>query len=412
MYHIPRRIAQHFPKSVFTALKKLDLSNNRGLQHYSASLKYWVFIPNLQSLSIGGFDTRRLQTAYEPLQLGLLFTHCQIKSLAVHNCSLSTKSLCSLLDADFATHLKSLDVSANPIESDIWTAFQHANHQMRLDRLDISGIGFSASSLHALLANKRLEKLNELEINHFDLAHGHAEVLGESRYWAQAKEFRAYASSLQDESLELLTLTTGSRQLKLLDLAENYLHIDGVSHLCDAPWSRSLNWLSLSGNYLDDDAVNLFADSGHFPELRTLHLAHPKRLEGHHEYVITGNSVAALANARHLANLRVLTVNGAMIGRDGVDAALHSPHWKLSGLGIAGCELTVTTVNLMARSPRLARLTWLDLSMNRFLVGDSLLPLAESPYLSRLCELDIRGCGASDRVREILRERLGPRLSD
>ena len=84
---------------------------------------------------------------------------------------------------------------------------------------------------------------------------------------------------------------------------------------------------------------------------------------------------------------------------------------NLSGLGLKRCELTKQAVNLLAASPRLARMTWLDLSAND-LPDDALLPLAESSYLSRLCELDIRGGGASDRVREILRERLGPRLSD
>jgi hypothetical protein len=60
----------------------------------------------------------------------------------------------------------------------------------------------------------------------------------------------------------------------------------------------------------------------------------------------------------------------------------------------------------------LHRLEWLDLSTNPRLSGDALLPLAESPYLSRLCELDVSGIYVGERTRQVLRERLGRRLSE
>jgi hypothetical protein len=68
-------------------------------------------------------------------------------------------------------------------------------------------------------------------------------------------------------------------------------------------------------------------------------------------------------------------------------------------------------VRILADSPRLARFTWLDLANNPRLRGSALRPLAESPYLSRMCELDCGGIDIADDVRAIFRDRLGPRFS-
>jgi hypothetical protein len=91
---------------------------------------------------------------------------------------------------------------------------------------------------------------------------------------------------------------------------------------------------------------------------------------------------------------------------------LDSPHWRLSGLGLAACDLLPEAVRVLALSPRLARLTWLDLSHNRQLSGNALMPLAESEYLCRLTELDVRVLDLNEDVRTALRQRLGRRLRE
>ena len=119
----------------------------------------------------------------------------------------------------------------------------------------------------------------------------------------------------------------------------------------------------------------------------------------------------ALAESASLSHLRVLSVNGSTLTHAGVDAVLHGQHWRLSGLAFDGCNLGPEAVRVLATSPRLSRLTWLDLSNNPQLGGEALMPLAESPYLCRLTELDLRGVYPDDAVRDALRQRLGRRLS-
>ena len=91
---------------------------------------------------------------------------------------------------------------------------------------------------------------------------------------------------------------------------------------------------------------------------------------------------------------------------------MNAPHFTLSGLGLSHTHITAEGVRTLAKSPRLARLNWLDLSDNAALHSDALLPLAESPYLSPLCDLDISRTGASVAVRDLLRQRLGRRAID
>ena len=183
--------------------------------------------------------------------------------------------------------------------------------------------------------------------------------------------------------------------------------------LCEAPWADGLTWLSLSRNYLDDVSLQVLARSGRFRHLNTLHLSHNNLdLDETEGEAITHIGVRSLVESACFANLRILTLANTGIAERSVEAILNESAWRLSGLGIASCALRADTARMIAASPRLARLNWLDLSNNRLLGGDALLPLAESPYLSRLCELDIGGIPVSDKVRDALRERLGPRLSD
>jgi hypothetical protein len=239
------------------------------------------------------------------------------------------------------------------------------------------------------------------------------EVLADSRFWTQATELRANAGTIPAMTLEPLCRSAGAPGLRTLDLGHNYLRAEGVRMLCDAAWAGSLTWLSLTRNYLDDAAVFALAESGRFTRLRTLHLAgNHIDVENEDLACVTDAGAVALAQSPSLARLRQLTLSHTAVSALGAISVLEGPHWRLSRLGLAGCDLSPAFVDILARSPRLARLEWLDLSANPRLSGDVLMPLAESPYLSRLCELDIRRVYVDDRVREALRRRLGPRLSD
>jgi hypothetical protein len=167
-----------------------------------------------------------------------------------------------------------------------------------------------------------------------------------------------------------------------------------------------------------DDGLRAFASYGRFPHLRTLHLS----FNGP-DWVNDGNGLIphetigdaglfALAASPALPRLRVLVVSGTRATHAAVDALLNGENWQLSGLGLSGCDLGPEAVRVLASSPRLSRLTWLDLSYNTRLWGDTLMPLAESPHLCPLTELDLRGVNLNDDVRDLLRQRLGRRLSE
>ena len=404
-------------RDVLPHLRDLDLSNNRGIGRLAVVLEQVTADPGLVSLAFGGrsgVGFRWADAGNETIDVAGVnqaLAHSHLEDLTAFDCGLTSDGLSWLLAAPWGDTLRSLDVSDNPVAPDAWRAFRSA--RCRLDRLDVSGTPLAGISLEPLLDAPSLERLTRLEMNRCGSARRNMEVLAGSRFWTQAEQLRAHSGTIPASTLEPLCQANGPPRLLLLDLADNYLRTRGVRMLCEAPWAGSLTWLALSRNYLDDDALVALAVCGRFTKLRTLHLAHnntdQERSEGEQ---ITDRGVAGLASAPSLSSLRVLSLSYTGVTDRSVDVTLNAPYWRLFGLGLAGCDLSPLAVEALASSPRLARLSWLDLGFNPRLSGTALRPLAASPYLSRLCELDVRGVYLDTATRQALRARLGPRLSD
>jgi uncharacterized protein (TIGR02996 family) len=340
------------------------------------------------------------------------FAAAPMEKLAVFDSGIDANSLATLLAAPFARTLRHLDISDNPIAPDAYRAFQQCHPAMRLDKLDVSGTPLAGISLEPLLNARSLEALTKLEMNGCGSARRNMEVLSRSAFWTQATELRAHSGTIPASTLEPLCHSAGPPGLRLLDLADNYLRTEGVRMLCNSPWAGSLTWLALSRNYLDDESCEVLAKSGRFTNLRTLHLAHNHfTQDGADGEQITSRGVMALAESPSLANLRLLTLSYTGITDAAVDVVVNAPFWRLFGLGVGGCNLSPAAVRILANSPRLNRLVWLDISDNPRLRGQALRPLADSQYLSRMCELDCGGIDIADDVRAVFRERLGPRFS-
>jgi uncharacterized protein (TIGR02996 family) len=407
-----------FAEVPFPRLESLDLSRTPGLSSLARNLAGFPIRHLLRALAFGGRSGANFNWAdaeNETLDAAAFvaaMADAPLENLAASDCGLTTDGLRKLLTAPFAPRLTALDISDNPIAPDAWRAFRQADPGMRLKRLDVSGTPLAGIALEPMLGSPALEELDDLEMNRCGSARKNMEVVARSAYWTRAVRFRAHGGTIPASTLEPLCKSDGSPHFRLLDLADNYLRTEGVRMLCNAPWAGGLTWLALSRNYLDDESLTEFAFSGRFTRLRTLHLAHNNldqdRSDGE---VITDTGIRRLAAAQSLAGLRLLTLGFTGLTDRSVDVLLNAPYWRLSGLGIDGCDLSPDAVRMLAASPRLARLNWLNLGSNPRLSGDALLPLAESPYLSRLCELNVGGVYVGERTLAALRGRLGPRLS-
>jgi hypothetical protein len=338
---------------------------------------------------------------------------CRLDEIDAPFTFLTAADLRDLLAADCCRELASLSVRDNQIAPDGWDAFRAARCRPR--ELDISSTPLGAISLDRLLGCASMSELRRLHMNRCGSAMANIRALAASRFWTQAEELRMQQGSIPEMSLEPLFKAAGPPALRVLDVAENWIRDAGVAQLCDAPWAGSLAYLDLSQNYLTDEALRAIARSGRFKNLRTLHLNfnsvyHQDGAEP--DESVTDAGLRALADCRDLANLRILSVSGTRITSAGVDVVVNGPHWRLTGLQLAQCQLRPSVIEVLASSSRLARLEMLDLSLNDEIDIDDLEPLAESEYLSPQTVLNIRGINGIGPVRTALRQRLGSRLSE
>jgi uncharacterized protein (TIGR02996 family) len=400
-------------RSDLERLRELNLTGGPGLANLPEILGRSPFRDGLKALRCGGSDTG----AYGRLDLwdlAQVLESARLSELAAPGSLLTAGDLRTLLVSPCARELTSLDVHGNDVEPDGHDAFRHT--RCRLRELDLSFTPLGAIGLESLLGYESLTELRSLELNGCGSAMANVRAIARSRFWRQAEELRMHTGTVPERALDpIFESPRGPAGLRALDVSVNYLRDAGVEQLCAAEWAGSLAWLGLSQNYLTDDAARTIAASGRFTRLRTLHLSFNHALHqedaAEHE-TITDVGAVALAGAPSLANLRLLGLSGTQLAAAGVDAVLNGPHWRLSGLRLARCDLTPEAVRVLAASPRLARLELLDLVHNPRLGRDALMPLAESEYLCPLTELDVRGVSLDDDVRQVLRQRLGRRLSE
>jgi uncharacterized protein (TIGR02996 family) len=397
--------------SHFGRLRELDLTGLTPLEPLADILEDAPFRSRLKVLRCGGvmFDEGgRLDVREFARALG---RDCRLEELRAPFTYLTAADLRDLLAADCCGELTSLSVRDNEIAPDGWDAFRHA--RCRLRELNISHTPLGAISLDRLLGCASLSELRRLHLNGCGSAMSNLRALAASQFWARAEVLRMQHGTIPEMSLDPLFRAEGSPALRVFDVGGNYLRDEGVARLCDAPWAASLAYLDLSQNYLTDEALRALARSGRFRNLRTLHLNfnsvyHQDGAEP--DESVTDAGLRALADCPDLANLRTLSVSGTRITSAGVEAVLNGPHWRLTGLNLSQCQLRPGVVEVLASSPRLARLEALDLSLNDEIDVDDLAPLAESEYLSPQMELNIRGIHGQGKVRAALRERLGCRL--
>jgi uncharacterized protein (TIGR02996 family) len=399
-------------RSDFASLRELDLTDRPGLNDLPNILERAPLREQLKVLRVGG----RYPGEAGQLDADLLadrLTSSRLTELAVPGCLLTAQDVRQLLVSPCCRALTALDIRDNQLEPDGWDAFRKV--PCRLRELDLSGTPLGAFSLAEVLRQDALADLRVLELNRCGSAMANIRALAASRYWSQAEELRMQNGTIPENSLDPLFASDGPPGLGVLDVSENFFRVDGVRGLCNAKWAGSLEWLGLSRNYLTDESLRLIASCERFARLRTLHLSGNNNFDQEGAAVedrITDAGIRALADSQHLANVRLLSLSGTDITTAAVEALVNSPHLRLRGLGLEACDLNADAVRMLAASPMLARLDWLDLGAHHALRDDALMPLAESEYLSPMCELNVRGCHLDAATRSALRNRLGRRLSE
>ncbi len=394
--------------------KSLRIAGLAGLERLGTVLSGTPVARTLKFLQAGGLAgshamyPRIEHDTIDTAALAEALRHAPLERLDVYDANLHR--LGPLLNAGFAGSLTSLDVSYNPLAADAYREFVAASPELKLRHLDVSGTALCGPTLSNLLASRCCETLTGLAINN---AEPYLSDLVGTPYWGQAVDLSLHRCGVRDTAFERLAKSAGPPALRSLDLGDNRLGPDGVRWLCAAQWARSITWLNLAACALDFHSIWHLAQPGVFPQLRTLHLGHNNAdNSGDENHVVGDDALEALVGCPTLRRLRVLSLTLNPVTDVGVELLMNAPHFTLSGLGLSGTQITAEGVRTLAMSPRLARLNWLDLSDNASLHSDALLPLAESPYLSPLCDLDISRTGASMTVRDLLRQRLGRRLLD
>jgi uncharacterized protein (TIGR02996 family) len=392
-----------------TALRRLEIGarENRGAapqtHHVLAGCRW-----------LGGLEELRVsEWPADTADLVSVLDSSSVRELQLSGCLFSADGLRALLSGAYAERPCRVELSDGNLNANLWPALSEKRVRPVLRRLSFTGLGRNNNlDLPTLLSAPGSANLDALDLGETHQPETVVKELVTSGFMSRATEIGLTRCSVGAKAAARLAKARAPH-LRKLKLGETGLLNAGAFALCNADWTDNLTHLDLMRNYLDDEALVAMAGSGRFVNLRRLDLrVNSPDLAGDCKGQIGDAGVIALASAPNFARLRHLNLYRTRVTVKGVDAILNGPHWRLCELELGGYDLGADLVNVLAKSPRLARFTKLGLSFTPALGADALLPLVESPYLSPLCHLDIRYNNTSDRVRARLAARLGRRLED
>jgi uncharacterized protein (TIGR02996 family) len=337
----------------------------------------------------------RLASALEPSGVeDLRFTNAAI-------------DLGALLTGTLADRLTRLEV--NGLTTTQWTDLLPRTRTPALTHLGVRVL--SSGSITELLAAPACARVVGLDLNESRVTAKAVREIARSAFWKRCHEFRLIRGKCSPETMKRLVGRAGPPELRVLKLGETGLRDAGVRHLCDAPWADALTDLDIMRNRLTDAACETIRASGRLRNVRHLDVrTNGPKLASNIKERITDAGLEALAQAPGLARVRVLNCHSLPVGTGGAVALLSGPHWRLADLDIGGTDITAETIRELARCPNLARLTRLNLSFVNGLTDDDLMPLAESEYLSPVCEVGAIYYRFSAKCRDAMRARLGRRF--
>jgi uncharacterized protein (TIGR02996 family) len=169
--------------------------------------------------------------------------------------------------------------------------------------LDLSNNGIGSAALAQLTASRFICLLQALDLSGNPIGPSGAELIARAPSADELTELHLGGCGLWNEGLmALLDAQPGRRVgLRRLDVSRNGIYHLALVRLVDSPLMRNLESLDLAGNPLKENGASVLTDSPNAARLVDLGLASTE----------TGDlDVTALANSRHLKNLRSLDLRG------------------------------------------------------------------------------------------------------
>ena len=273
--------------------------------------------------------------------------------------------------------------SADVRPKDLVASGEELFRRVPLRHVRLSG-NFGEPAVRALAASPHLAKVRSLELGFDRLTSAGAAALAGSPCLRGLRELKLFYCWIGAEGVRALAASPHLARLTTLRLPFCDIGTAGAVALAASPHLARLERLDLQDNDIRNEGARALARSPHLTHLTDLNLGSNR---------LSVAAVQALAESPTLRPSR-LDLCGNMLGEKGARALVGPPGGaRLTGLRF-DC-LGSPGVKALARSPRLANLTALDLSFGHF-GDDGARALAASPHLARLVELSLYLCGVSD----------------
>ena len=376
-----------------------------------ASLAAATHLANVHTLELpqSGLDRNGVKVLAHGALAGL-------ERLQLEQARLDVDSIAVLAQASFAGRLLQLRVHHNKLGEP--GARVLAEQFPALELLDVESTELRADGALALLASKRLAKLQSLDLSRNSLGEGLVRALDAIEL--PALRHLACLANLVEASVTNAFARSRLDELRSLDLSENPLGDDAVIALAETTRLPKLDVLRVKRTGVGVRGLGVLGASALGSRLRAIDLARNE---------VDDHGLAALLEGGKLAALAALDLAGSALTIRGVKTLVGSPiAARLKHLTITGLDVGALDPLLSADLPELRSLVAdrFDDDAARLLASARGLPalhsivftardltdagvraLAESPQLQRILWLELDSPGVSDVGRAMLRRRFG-----
>lgn len=238
------------------------------------------------------------------------------RTLHISNQSLSNPRLHALLDSPLCESITAIELVNVGLDAAILRSLLEHPVMQRVNALDISGNQLYADSYNLLADHPTSANLRKLTLRRMHTLHGFEKLTRSQTLTglteidiSHPKRSREAASYILDETSSLI-------HLESIGLQNAWLNARNLRALENSTVAPKLRKLDLRENYIRGDKVALVLDALDAQNIRWLDVSkNPLWLEG----------AAVIAEARSLANLEVLRLNGCKLNADALDLLATSP---------------------------------------------------------------------------------------